>query len=271
MFDSRISFIAKLAQGSALSLAFFCLLCPSISAQESEGAQTAAEETRGFLPVLTPNPSSAELELQDDLWILDVAFKPMRMIPLELTNPKTGEKERKNVWYLVYKVRNTPLERPADPGDLTPVNVEDARRIGHIFIPEFELITEDNGQTRSYKDEINPEAVKLISERERLPLQSSIEIAGDLAKLEPGEFEYGVAVWTGIDPKTDFFKLYATGFSSAYRINPENGTLLKRTIEIKYTRPGDEYEEVELEFRPATDPEWMFRPTELEVNQTASK
>ncbi|MEZ6048059.1 MAG: hypothetical protein R3C11_21270 [Planctomycetaceae bacterium] len=221
--------------------------------------------------MLKQNPSSAELELQDDLWILDVSFKPMRMLPLELTDPRTGEKVRKTVWYLIYKVRNTPVERPVDKADQTPVNVEDKKRIGNIFTPEFELVTSDNDQSEVYQDQILPEAVKLIAKRERLPLQSNLELTGDLSESDPEKYQYGVAIWTGVDRRTDFFTVYASGFSSAYSINPENKNLLKRTIVLKYARPGDQYEEAEREFRPQDDAEWIYRPTEVTVDQTASR
>ncbi|MCA9040888.1 MAG: hypothetical protein KDA65_11120 [Planctomycetaceae bacterium] len=257
--------------GLSLSLILSCLFLVAVPEVRAAEEKQKVQQTGGFLPVLPPSPSSSELEKQEDLWILDVAFKPMRMLPLELTNPKTGNKERRNVWYLVYKVRNVPLERPQDTSDQTPINTEDQRRIGQIFVPEFELVTHDNDRTQAYRDEILPEAVSLIAKRERLPLQSSIAIAGDLEKTDSNEYRYGVAIWTGIDPNTDFFTLYASGFSSAYRINPENGSLQKRTIMLEYARPGDKYEEIEKEFRPKDDPEWIYRPAEMKVDQTASK
>ncbi|QDU81428.1 hypothetical protein Pla110_31690 [Polystyrenella longa] len=268
MFDLKPLF------GFGLALVWFC---SPVLAQDSgadlnaDAVQQKNEQTGGFLPILQRNPSSAEIDQQEDLWILDVAFKPMRMIPLQMTNPKTGEKERQTVWYLVYKIRNTPVDRPADAANQVPINIEDDRRIGNIFVPEFELVTHDNDQTRSYRDVIHPEAVALIAKRERLPLKSSIAISGDLGKVGTDEFQYGVAIWTDVDPNTDFFTLYVSGFSSAYRINPENKVLQKRTIVMEYARPGDEYEEVEREFRPQNDPVWIYRPTEVKVDQTASK
>jgi len=217
--------------------------------------------TGGFLPTLQQNPASTELAAQDDLWILETSFKQLRMLPIMLTDPETGEKKLENVWYVVYKFQNKPINRPDDVADVTPENVEDVKRIPVIFAPEFELVTHDNDQATTYVDQSIPEAVKIIAKRERLPLEGVVQVTGPLpvdAKAKP---RFGVALWTGVNPETDFFSVFGRGFSSAYKVNKDDNSILNRTVELKYARPGDEYEERETEFRALADPKWIYRPS----------
>ena len=49
---------------------------------------------------------SADVKFRREIWCLEFAFKPLRMIEVDVPLP-TGGSERKLVWYLVYRVRNT--------------------------------------------------------------------------------------------------------------------------------------------------------------------
>src|SRR6185503_13289659 len=40
-----------------------------------------------------------EIAAQPDLWVMEVYFKPMRQMVLNLTDPKTGQKRPEYVWY----------------------------------------------------------------------------------------------------------------------------------------------------------------------------
>src|ERR1700722_19853313 len=86
-------------------------------------ASSAQADEKGFSTVIRPSFSGEELRYQQDLWGLDVAIKPMRMVYVPITNPRTGAKSSEMVWYLVYKIVNRPLARPA-AADTEPVNIE---------------------------------------------------------------------------------------------------------------------------------------------------
>lgn len=246
--------LKKLCWNAALGLVFLGSTLSTLLPAQSK------TPTGGFLPHLAPNPSSDELLAQDDLWILDLDFKRLRMIPLELIDTETGEKKMQNVWYIVYKFQNKPVVRPGDPTDTTPANTEDEKRIKTIFAPEFELVTHDNDQATTYLDQSLPGAVKAIAKRERLPLEGVVQLTGPLPADADAKPRYGVAIWTNINPKTDFFTIYGNGFTSAYQVNQDDKSVLNRTIELKYARPGDEFEERETEFRELADPKWIYRP-----------
>ena len=46
-----------------------------------------------------------------DIWVFEVRYKPLRMIRVNVTDPKTGEKSRELIWYLVYRAVLRPQER----------------------------------------------------------------------------------------------------------------------------------------------------------------
>lgn len=223
--------------------------------------------TRGFDVAVRPQVSGDELNRQPDLWALQITYKPMRMLPVEITDPKTGEKKQELIWYLIYKVVNAKIDRPVDAADLAPVNTTDPPPEPK-FVPEFSIVTEDDGQIKIYPDQVLPEAQRAIARRERQAnLKNSVEIVGPLPPSEQeGEGDaavYGLATWRAVDSTTDYFTLYLTGFSSGYRITkgPDgNDVVWRRTIEHQFWRPGDEFDEDEREFRERSQARWIYRP-----------
>ncbi len=87
-------------------------------------------------------PTGEELSAMRNLWIMEVHFKPMRMIEVTLTNPKTGKQQRENVWYLVYKSINRSLDKKAGAPN-TPQNDDDQEPSLPMFVPVFTLRTDD--------------------------------------------------------------------------------------------------------------------------------
>ncbi len=81
---------------------------------QAEKIRAQQNNKNGFEVTLSATASSAELNSQDDLWVLEVSFKRMRMIPVDITDPKTGKKNREYIMYLVYKAVNRPLKRSLD-------------------------------------------------------------------------------------------------------------------------------------------------------------
>ena len=223
--------------------------------------------TRGFDIHLAPAATGEELSTIAQFWALDVDMKPMRMIVVNVRDPETGEMRRERIWYLVYRANNRPVEARVRPQDRTPVNVEDSMPTP-IFAPDFTLVTNDGGKQQIYEDVIIPEAQAAIERRERMDLKNTVEIMGPLPEaVAEGEESAdttlnGVAMWRGIDPHTDYFTIYATGFSNGYRLvaGPGDEPLAeRRTIMIEYWVPGDELRENEREFRIQGDPTWIYR------------
>uniref|UniRef100_A0A7C2K0P9 Uncharacterized protein n=1 Tax=Schlesneria paludicola TaxID=360056 RepID=A0A7C2K0P9_9PLAN len=209
--------------------------------------------------------SGEEIASQPNLWVMDVYFKPLRMIVVDLTDPKTGEKKPQYVWYLAYRAVNRPL--PKITQENPPVNELDPPVLPPKFVPEFTLVTTSTPQPQVYEDRVLPEALAVIRKRERLPLQNSVSAVQTVPPaVEPGsdgeQVIQGVAMFTGVDPRADRYTVFLSGFSNGVRklAAPDGSTAIQnKTIMMKYWRPGDEFELREPEIRLDGDPQWMYR------------
>ncbi|MGE3314998.1 MAG: hypothetical protein AB7O26_07755 [Planctomycetaceae bacterium] len=227
----------------------------------------AADLERGFVRVVPPLATGEELGEQRDIWILETTLKPMRMIWIDVTDSKTGQKAKEQIWYVVYKAVNRPLERKVDKSDTEPVNVQDPAPT-QIFSPEATLVAVDNSGTKVYADSILPEALAAIAKRERLPLKNSVDVVGPIPpETAVGDKKenaiYGVFMFRGVDPRADAYTLFLTGFSSAYQRGKDadgKPVTLRRTLAVEYERPGDELNSMETEVRIKNDPRWIYRP-----------
>ena len=211
----------------ALAILAVIAISANLPAQQPAPAKTppvAAKPLRGFKIRVSSQASGEELNQQTDLWVLEVRFKPLRLISVNLTDPKTGKKTKQLVWYLVYRAVNRPLPFKGDPNGVNPQNVFDPTPGEPLFAPEFTLITNDNDSQKIYSDDILPEAQAAIAARERLPqLKNSVQVVGPVPKATPVDAKqdnapiYGVVTWKGIDARTDFVTIYMSGFSNGYR------------------------------------------------------
>lgn len=216
----------------------------------------------GVETVIRPEISGEERVRQPDIWALEVNFKSMRMILVDVPDPKTGNTKKELIWYLPYRIVNREVK-----GEPAPTGPNGKRP---KFIPEFELITNDNDGQHIYFDEVIPAAQAEINRREgrsaNNKYKNSVEIVGEIPELTPADSKldksiYGVAMWRGVDPKTDFFKVFMSGFSNGFVKTPD-GRIDRRTIVQEYKRPGDEIDEAEFEIRPVGQPAWIYRPSE---------
>jgi hypothetical protein len=220
----------------------------------------AAPPEKGFTTVAGPMFSGEELRTQHDLWAVEVALKPMRMVFVPVTNPKTGEKSSELIWYLVYRVTNRPAGKTGEAGDFTPVNSEDAPP-PRLFVPRATLTTEDPDIRGAVSDSIVPEALQAINARERMDLKTPVQIAGPI----PKDTEYGVLMFRGVDPRTTRFNVYLSGFSNAYKVGrDESGKdlFLRRTLMVPYRRLADQYDQFEQEIQQHGEPKWVYVPDE---------
>lgn len=208
-----------------------------------------------------------ELIQQRDLWVLEVNFKPLRMVTVELTDPATGQKRLERVMYLVYRAVNRPLAARGVDKERQPANEFDPPVSPPMFVPEFTLVAEDDGQQRIYHDIVIPEAQAAINRRERRNYKNSVEVVGPIPDFaQPGEPAenaiYGVAMFRGVDPAVDRFTLYLTGFSNGFRRveGPDGKPIIQtKTLVQKYWRPGDQFDTREREIRLDGDSRWIYR------------
>ena len=202
-------------------------------------------------------------EYPRDIWCLEFAFKPPRMLDVDV--PTTDLKmQRKRIWYLVYRVKNVGgrrllTEPAAGPAEKVARRTEafetPIRFLPHFVLESLEPVERAEGMTsyRGYLDRLVPSAMAAIGRREdpgRRFLDSAEMSASD---LQPGEERWGVAIWEDVDPRIDFFSIYVRGLTNAIRwrqrpgseIKPDDppGSHIEETLEslrLDFWRPGDD-------------------------------
>jgi len=205
-------------------------------------------------------------EFERDIWCLEFAFKPPRLIEVDVPAADT-KMVRKKVWYLVYRVRNTGGRRTViDKDDPTKRTVETfetpVRFIPHFVLESLEGLADDEGEAtyRGYLDRVIPSAMGPIRRREdaaRELLDSASMAASD---IPPGGERWGVAVWADVDPRLDFFTISVRGLSNAIRWRPRKDATFTedrppasefehvlQSLQLDFWRPGDDVDEVEEE------------------------
>ena len=231
----------------------------------------AQEVTRGFDQIAASTASLTEQKRQENLWVLEVQLKPMRMVWVD--SPGGGKREQ--IWYLAFRAVNRPLTGLEDD-DTNPSNELDPVPQQPLFIPEATLVTYDGPAMKTpdqvLRDAIYPPAVKAInrieSHRPGEPVLqdtvSSIRTVPDPVQPDgDGEWIYGVATWRGVNPDTDFFTVILDGFTNGYekRENAEGGTELWRKVLVqKFKRPGDRFDPNQAEFEFLGKATWQYVP-----------
>lgn len=235
--------------------------CVAAGAWATGNLRTDAAVLPGVETVALPLLTGEEQSAQPDIWALEVRYKPVRMIYVELTDPRTRKSSKQLVWYLAYRalVRNS--------SHLSDDSVGTAER--PMFVPELTLVREDSQTQKAYADRVIPEAVAAINRRERHTYLNAVDIVRSLPAITPDRdraFQSldGVATWVGVDPDTDYFSVYLTGFSNGYQFAPRPDAqsaqiVLRRTLVQKFWRPSDRFEQSEDEIRLKDDPKWIYR------------
>jgi hypothetical protein len=251
---------------------------PDRSADDTEQRGDLLEITRGRADrEWTPRqaPANATLveraknrEFQRDVWCLEFAFKPPRLIDVDV--PVSDLRmQRKRLWYLLYRVRNAGGRRTVvDKDDPTSRRSETfetpVRFLPHFVLESLEPLADAEGNSayRAYLDRVVPAAMEPIRRREDpgLTLYDSASMAGK--EIAPGEERWGVAVWEDIDPRIDFFSIFVRGLTNSLRWREKPGAVfskesspgagMEQTLEclrLDFWRPGDDRREVEEEMR----------------------
>ncbi|MAG93042.1 MAG: hypothetical protein CMJ48_04765 [Planctomycetaceae bacterium] len=220
---------------------------------------------RGYNVTVDVAPPGEERRLQRGLWDAEVSFKSMRMIESDVKDAK-GNVKRELFWYLCYRIVRRPIEQISVDVTLAPENTFD-KTPESVLAPEFALVTDDNGSQETHPDEILPQVQRDIEKREKQKFNNSVEIVGALPATTPLgattlNAKYGVAIWRGVDLRTDRFKVFMTGLSNGYKIgkDPDGAPLyLRKTLVQEYWRPGDRFNPSEREIRAKGDPVWLYR------------
>lgn len=220
--------------------------------------ETAWAEPDWKSEVISPRAVTGQDRVaQPGIWALEVRLKPVRMVEVEVKDAKTGKAKREVVWYLCYRAFN----RVGDgwtPSEDTPK--------APMFVPEVTLLTEFKGKTSTYLDSVVLAAQQAINTREKWRYKNAVEIIGPVPDALPagqkGTSLDGIACWRGVDPNTDRFRVFLSGFSNGYIVgkDPDGKEIVQRkTLVQEFWRPGDQFEIKETEIRRSKDPVWLFR------------
>lgn len=240
------------------------------TAETLQGPLTLANITRlDWTPSFSPKTATlrekaSNIVLRHNVWNLEFAFKPVRMIYVDIPQPN-GKMHRKLVWYMVYRVKNKGQHlRPNAVKDQfnhvtydAPLRVDEVLNIGAAqpsatirFFPHF--ILESVPQRKQYLDRVIPVAIPPIQLREMRggKLYNTVEIT-KVGIPVSSEFEdrsvLGVVTWEDIDPRVDYFSIYVQGLTNAFRL--EGGKHLQKSLKLNFWRPGDVVYEHEKEIR----------------------
>ncbi len=213
-----------------------------------------------FIPVSdTLYGMSDRVKFRREIWGLEFAFKPLRMI----------EVDGKLVMYLVYRVRNTGKTLEPTEGDGGVFQAKPGSGEPIQFFPQFVLESHDragDADPKAYLDRIIPAALAAIRQREMRggKLLNSIEMAEQQIPVSDGRVDrgvWGVAMWADVDPRIDFFSIYVGGLTNAYRWEDAAGgyrpgdppgrgrQFARKMLQLNFWRPGDELLRSEHEFR----------------------
>jgi hypothetical protein len=219
-----------------------------------------------------------------DVWTLELRFKPVRMIQVDVPQPD-GAMKSKLIWYLVYSVTNKRVEEKTVGLDvLSDESAESLPKFGWMhpvraangkyqfafinkpirFVPQFlleghESLQEDRGFNKVYLDRVIPVALRRIAQREDPNRQffSSVDISQ--GAIAVGKTAWGVATWEDVDSRIDRFSVYVKGLTNAYKWTDDPGNyqkdapldsyrrLMVKTLKLNFWRPGDELREHEGE------------------------
>ena len=269
-FDRR-SFMSMLF-GSAMGVG----LVPQVWAQE-------AALNRGFVVAVKPYTTGVEVARQLHVWEMEVQMKPMRMI----MSPVPGKTEPQQVWYLAYRAIPRPIIKNTVGEDTNPVNTLDPPPGPAMFIPQLTLVTYDDRETEIpieiHVDRALPAAVKKVNTIERPDIASrtfldTVSVVRPVpepvaADVPEQPWIHGVATWSGVDPKSDFFKVIFQGFSNVYEVRGEGDEqrTWRKVLVQKFTSRGDEFDPTQQEFEFDGKPFWEYQPDKQSKAEIAAE
>jgi hypothetical protein len=193
---------------------------------------------------VAPNPTDGDQRVPD-IWTLSLNYRSPRFIMVEIPG-----KGRRLVWYMRYYIIN---------------NSGKPRQV----IPKFTLVT-DKGDV--FDDIILPSAQRAVILREdpTKPLHNSVTIAKETIPVTPSEGAHievhGIAFWEGGEKlmNAKSFEVFVTGLSNGYvkvegDTNSTDTEMLRKTLRLPFTKPGDIFNPDAKEIRISGSPSWIYR------------
>jgi hypothetical protein len=237
---------------------------------ELRAAAALAREPKTDSKSSTLYEMAGDVVFRHDVWSLELSFKPLRMVYVDVPQP-TGKMQRKLIWYLVYRVRNTGAALGSVPQEDGSFQAASIKAQPQRFIPQFALASQDhdrqgNRVRKEYLDRLVPAAIPIIRRRELSggEVLNSVEMAEQMLQAEQGRAQgglWGVALWEDVDPEIDFFSVYVGGLTNANRWKDKPGELpsrgrkiFRKTLQLNFWRPGDALGENEREIRYGSAP-----------------
>jgi hypothetical protein len=221
-----------------------------------------------------------EAVFRRSIWHLEFAFKPLRMIEVDIPLP-TGKFERKQIWYMVYRVKNNGYHMsPSEQLDEFGHKLHKTTPINHPvrFFPQFVLEDRDSG--KQYLDRLIPAATLPIRNREdpNTRLLNSVQMGQVEVAVSDERIDrsvWGVVTWEDLDPRMDFYSIYIEGLTNAYRWADPPGAFkpgdppgkgrvfTQKMLQLNFWRPGDEFflheEEIRFGSPDDVDHRWVYR------------
>ncbi len=222
---------------------------PGVDAEKYEPKSIPVEDTLW-------GQSHRVILYRDNVWEYEFSFLGLRQAQLRMPNEQ-GEIDNINVWYLVYRIRNTGASMSYEKKRANPdfpylsydlqlnESGESPREFRPRFILEGSIESNKQYQRVEYPDQISPillEQIRRIEDPNQ-PLLDSLQMAKidiPLAKTEADPGVWGVAIWKDVDPRIDYVSVLVRGLSNGFRLDsdPAKPPRLK-TLQLNFWRPGD--------------------------------
>ena len=222
---------------------------PGVVAEKYEPKTVPVEET-------LYGQSHRVILYRDYVWEYEFSFIGLRQAELREPN-EFGNLEKVNVWYMVYRIRNTGASMTYDKKKQNPdfpyltydLQLNQQSNQEKSFRPRFSLEgsieIKNRYQRVAYDDVINPilvEQIRQLEDPNQLLLDAHQMSRADipLAKTEADPGVWGVAIWKDVDPRIDFVSVFVRGLSNGYRLNRDLSKPPRlKTLQLNFWRPGD--------------------------------
>ncbi|MEM9412553.1 MAG: hypothetical protein AAGA30_15675, partial [Planctomycetota bacterium] len=218
--------------------------------------------TPNYAPVLdTLNGQTKNVVFFRDVWQYEFGFLGLRQQRVQ-THDQQGKAKTENVWYLVYRIRDTGK-------NMSYEKVQEDQRFDHIknelkrdqddfevksrFLPHFYLtgwVKPDDGDYERvvYRDQIDPivlNQIRLAEDRNRQLLDKFEMMNSQIPRVKSANDDgiWGVAIWKDIDPRIDYVSVIVRGLTNAYRFDTSSSSSERkfkyRNLQLNFWRPGD--------------------------------
>lgn len=196
---------------------------------------------------------------RENVWQYEFSFTGLRQKRVKVPNADGGLSDR-NVWYMVYRVRDTgktmTFEQVKQNPDFEHIkfDLQEDQPVSpekKTFLPRFTLegwVTTPRGdgyQKVVYRDQINPVVLQQIRQSEDpnqvlLDTHQMSTAKIPVAKNDADPGVWGVAIWEDVNPKIDYVSVFVKGLTNAFRLSRNvNDPSKIKTLQLNFWRPGD--------------------------------